>query len=562
MAKYADSNGLSHLSGLIISWVKGLFSSNVGAESTESGSAGTEKTIARGDHQHKVPSEALANGDYIAFLDGTDKKLKHSTITFDGSTTTKALTQKGTWETFTTGSHPSAATETPLVDGTAAVGTSAKYAREDHVHPTDTSRAASSHTHGNITNGGDITATAPTVASGDKLIINDESASKITNGPSFGTDTTKFLRNDGTWQAPVGTTYSDFTGASSSAAGAHGLVPAPGAGEEYSVLLGNADFVALAEAIQLATGDQTGFLYIEDANTAELDNSGTLLTSAQATKISNALTSHQTIKQDGVTGATVNRYGTCDSSSGTAAKSVYITTGTFALEAGARVTVKFTNANTASNPTLNVNGKGAKNIYHNGSQIAAAANIHLLAGICDFVYDGTRWHLVGNYIDSDSYAGASGADVVSKISTNAVARATGDASGNTFGAAASKGIGTVTDGSTGLVTGDAVYDAIQSALGTMAAALVYHGTIGASADSPTITSLPTTYSRGDVYVVKTAGTYAGKVCEVGDMIICNNDNDIAANANNADWDVIQSNIEALTNSEITTIWNNAVTANW
>ena len=35
-----------------------------------------------------------------------------------------------------------AATATPLVDGTAAVGTSTKYARQDHVHPTDTSRQA------------------------------------------------------------------------------------------------------------------------------------------------------------------------------------------------------------------------------------------------------------------------------------------------------------------------------------------------------------------------------------------------------------------------------------
>ena len=36
---------------------------------------------------------------------------------------------------------PSAATATPSMDGTAAVGSSAKYAKEDHVHPTDTSRA-------------------------------------------------------------------------------------------------------------------------------------------------------------------------------------------------------------------------------------------------------------------------------------------------------------------------------------------------------------------------------------------------------------------------------------
>jgi hypothetical protein len=39
------------------------------------------------------------------------------------------------------------ATASPLMDGTAAVGVSAKVAREDHKHPTDTSRAASSHSH-------------------------------------------------------------------------------------------------------------------------------------------------------------------------------------------------------------------------------------------------------------------------------------------------------------------------------------------------------------------------------------------------------------------------------
>jgi hypothetical protein len=64
--------------------------------------------------------------------------------------------------------------------------------------------AASSHAHGNITSGGDITATAPTVASGDRLVINDDSASKITNGPAFGTSTTTYLRNDGTWATPEG----------------------------------------------------------------------------------------------------------------------------------------------------------------------------------------------------------------------------------------------------------------------------------------------------------------------------------------------------------------------
>lgn len=61
--------------------------------------------------------------------------------------------------------------------------------------------ASSSHTHGNITNGGDITATAPTIASGDQIIINDHSASKITNGPTFdGSTTTTALTPKGTWE--------------------------------------------------------------------------------------------------------------------------------------------------------------------------------------------------------------------------------------------------------------------------------------------------------------------------------------------------------------------------
>ncbi len=117
--------------------------------------------------------------------------------------------------------------------------------------------------------------------------------------------------------------------------------------------------------------------------------------------VSGFLTSHQTIKQDGVTGATVTRFGTCSTAAGTAAKTVSVTAGTFALETGARVTVKFSNANTAGTPTLNVNSKGAKNIFHNGAQITTGGNKALLAGTCDFVYDGTQWHLIGNYVDTN-----------------------------------------------------------------------------------------------------------------------------------------------------------------
>ena len=115
-----------------------------------------------------------------------------------------------------------------------------------------------------------------------------------------------------------------------------------------------------------------------------------------------ALTAHQTIKQDGITGATVNRFGTCSTAAATAAKTVSITDGTFSLEAGARVSVKFSNANTADTPTLNVANKGAKSIFHKGAKITTGVNKALLAGVCDFIYDGTQWHLIGNYIDTNT----------------------------------------------------------------------------------------------------------------------------------------------------------------
>lgn len=108
------------------------------------------------------------------------------------------------------------------------------------------------------------------------------------------------------------------------------------------------------------------------------------------------LTSHQTIKVDGVTGATTSHYGTCSTGASTAAKAVSVT-GTPALEAGLRVIVKFTTTNTAASPTLNVNSLGAKVIYYRGSAITGSSNNILQANrVYEFVYDGTNWQLVGD----------------------------------------------------------------------------------------------------------------------------------------------------------------------
>lgn len=55
--------------------------------------------------------------------------------------------------------------------------------------------------------------------------------------------TSNFLRGDGTWATPPNTTYSTMKGATSSAAGSTGLVPAPAAGKQTSFLRGDGTWV-------------------------------------------------------------------------------------------------------------------------------------------------------------------------------------------------------------------------------------------------------------------------------------------------------------------------------
>lgn len=52
--------------------------------------------------------------------------------------------------------------------------------------------------------------------------------------------------------------------------------------------------------------------------------------------------------------------------------------------------------------------------------------------------------------------------------------------------------------------------------------------------------LPDTHETGWTYRVNKAGTYAGKVCEIGDLVICTTD---GLSANDAHWTVAQTNID-------------------
>lgn len=104
--------------------------------------------------------------------------------------------------------------------------------------------------------------------------------------------------------------------------------------------------------------------------------------------------------------ADIVHYGVCETAAATAAKTVSITD--FKLVTGAVVRVKFTNANTASSPTLNVNSTGAKTIMYRGYAPKTLTNYN----VYEFVYDGTYWRVVGNEMvmtgASSSNAGKAG----------------------------------------------------------------------------------------------------------------------------------------------------------
>lgn len=69
-------------------------------------------------------------------------------------------------------------------------------------------------------------------------------------------------------------------------------------------------------------------------------------------------------------------------------------------------------------------------------------------------------------------------------------------------------------------------------------ALIFKGTLGISDDGATVLVLPDEHEEGWTYLVVTAGTYAGQLCEKGDFIICVSSGEAASNL---DWTVVQGN---------------------
>lgn len=175
----------------------------------------------------KITSTAtIDNGDKLVIVDvdsTAGSKLTGSSITFDGSTTTKALTPKGTWEPFNNYSLPLAASGTRggIKIGYNESGTN--YAVKlssgkayvtvpwtDHYvnsasFEDDTENDTNSPIKLTLTRAGSdneiITANIPKVSSTSAGIV---PKGAVVSNPS---QSTRFLREDGTWAAPSYSTY-------------------------------------------------------------------------------------------------------------------------------------------------------------------------------------------------------------------------------------------------------------------------------------------------------------------------------------------------------------------
>lgn len=216
------------------------------------------------DGKLQTTDAAIGNGDKLVITDATDSnKVARSSVSFDGSTTTKALTPKGTWETFLQ-SHQDISGKADWTDTVTKVqvdsnGTKLQYVKGqpggtqtttdfaeldgtynassnkiatkstvtnaindldstksgssthvsvtvketdgklESVTVTDTA-AASDHVHGNITNDGKITGNGTAITNNSQLVYTTSDGSIVKSDIKFdGSTTNKALTQAGTW---------------------------------------------------------------------------------------------------------------------------------------------------------------------------------------------------------------------------------------------------------------------------------------------------------------------------------------------------------------------------
>ena len=326
------------------------------------------------DGKLQTTDVAIANGDKLVVTDSSNSaKIARTSVAFDGSTTTQALTKKGTFETFSkfSGSYndlsdkPTIPAAQVNSDWNASSGVAeilnkptipAAQVNSDwnassgvaEILNKPSSFTPASHTHGNVTNDGKLQTTDVAIANGDKLVVTDSSNSNKVARTSLafdGSTTTQALTKKGTFEA---------------------------------FMKDNPAFTEASTRANIATGESFATIL------GKIKKFFTDLKNVAFTGKYEDLTNR----------AAANFYGTCDTAADEPKKTVTLSdTSGWELKAGVTVGVKFTNTNTASSCTLNINGTGDKSVYYNNAvNTGSSASIFGSANrTIWYQYDGTNW---------------------------------------------------------------------------------------------------------------------------------------------------------------------------
>ena len=164
---------------------------------------------------------AAAGNDYVVIRDADNAKIQTSTI--KGTDVADAVSKKHSHSTLTL------STTAQAYDGSHTLALPS-------TDPYTSARTPTSHTHGNITNGGALQTNDITIASGDKLVVTDSSDSNKVARASIsfdGSTTTQALTKAGTWA-----TFNNYSHPAGSAASKTGVPTAdatPGFGGTFKV---------------------------------------------------------------------------------------------------------------------------------------------------------------------------------------------------------------------------------------------------------------------------------------------------------------------------------------
>lgn len=455
-----------------------------------------------------------------------------SNITRSGTTFT-ATKADGTSFTFTQQDNTvSKTTTTPKMDGTAAVGTETKYAAGDHVHPSDTSRVPTTRTvngkalSADITlYGDDIKITSSDTANIADMLdeLNDELGNKVDKVTGKGLSTNDYTTDEKNKLAGINAGAEVNQNAFSNVKVGTTTVAADSKTDTLELVAGtNITLTADAtnDKVTIATSaevNQNAFSNVKVGSTTiaadAKQDTLELVASTNVTLTTDATNDKVTI----ASADTKNTAGSTDSSSKL-----------FLVGAASQAA----NPQTYSHDTAYVDTNG--HLYSNSKQVV---NLSDAQALTNKTYNGLSLTAAATGFT------VSGGTTSKTLTVN---------NSYTLGAACAKGVDTsIASGSTS--TNLPTTAAVVNYIGEVAGALVYKGTASAEGDL-----LNTALKTGWFYIVDTAGSYGGNTCEAGDMIIVNTGGTYTTStALGAAIDVVQTNIEVLSNSEIDALWTAA-----